>query len=119
MIATTCSHAILVAIGLFHVQSAILESYESHWENLPEGMTSIWEFVTEVDNDRVSLWELFQDLPSNPGFWVWEGTLTLDEDNEPTSAAFSGQWRRATLDEVTAWDESTRSIFDRLIPENA
>jgi hypothetical protein len=118
MISTTCSHAILVAIGIFPAQAAILESYESHWENLPEGITSIWEFITEVDNDQVSLWELFQDLPANPGFWVWEGTLCLDEDNEPTSASFSGAWRRATLDEVTAWDESTRSIFDRLTNEN-
>ena len=118
MIATTSSHAILVAIGIFPAQSAILESYESNWDNLPAGMSSIWEFVTEVDNDRVSLWELFQDLPANPGFWVWEGSLTLDEDSEPTSARFSGNWRRATLDEVTAWDESTRSIFDRLTNEN-
>jgi hypothetical protein len=117
MISTTSSHAILVAIGLFPVQSAILESYESHWDNLPKDMTSIWEFVIEVDNDRVSLWELFSDLPSSPGFWVWEGSLTLDADNEPTSARFSGVWRRATLDEVTAWDESTRSIFDRLTNE--
>lgn len=114
MISTSCSHAILTAIGLFPAQSAILESYESHWDNLPAGMSSIWEFVIEVDNTMISLWELFSDLPANPGFWVWEGSLTLDEDNEPTSARFSGTWRRATTNEVNAWDESTRSIFDRL-----
>lgn len=117
MISTTASHAILVAIGIFPAQSAILESHESNWVNLPNGVTSIWEFVLDVDNEWQSLIEVFADLPANPGFWVWEGTLTI-EGREPLDADFSGWWRRATVEEIMAWDESTRSVYNVVANEN-
>jgi hypothetical protein len=108
MISTTASHAILIAIGIFPAQSAILESHESHWENLPPGVTSIWEFVIDIDNEYQSLIQVFPDLPASPGFWVWDGSLTV-ENNQPLDARFRGSWRRATVEEVTSWDESTRA----------
>lgn len=117
MISTTAHHAILVAIGIFPAQSAILESHESNWVNLPDGVTSIWEFVLNVDNEWQSLIEVFADFPANPGFWVWEGTITI-EDNEPLDADFSGWWRRATVEEVTGWDESTRSVYNVVANQN-
>jgi hypothetical protein len=110
MISTTASHAILVAIGIFPAQSAILESYESNWTNLPPGVTSIWEFVLDVDNEWQSLIQVFADFPANPGFWVWEGVLIVENDN-PLDAIFNGGWRRATKEEVWSWDESTRSTY--------
>ena len=113
MISTNCSHAILIVLGLFPAQAAVLESYEGEWENLPEGQTSVWEFVFKIDGNDLNLWEVFPDLPANPGFWVWEGSLCI-EDKKPT---FMGKWRRASRDEVVAWDDSTRSIFDRLTDE--
>lgn len=119
MISTNCSHAILIVIGVFPGQAAVLESYEGQWENLPEGITSIWEYSFKIEGAGadLSLWEVFHDLPANPGFWVWEGSLAIEaKDKEPN---FMGKWRRATLDEVTSWDESTRSIFDRLTNEYA
>jgi len=117
MISTTASHAILIAIGIFPAQSAILESHESNWENLPDGVTSIWEFVIDIDNEYRSLIEVFADLPASPGFWVWEGTLIV-ENNEPLDANFSGWWRRATVEEVMTWDESTRSAYNVVANEN-
>jgi hypothetical protein len=111
MIATSAYHAILVAIGIFPAQSAILESYEASWENLPTGVTSVWEFVIDIDNEYQSLIQVFADLPGSPGFWVWEGNITI-ENNQPLDARFHGGWRRATLEEVTSWDESTRSVYN-------
>lgn len=109
MISTTSLHAILVAIGIFPAQSAILESYEANWENLPTGVTSVWEFVLDVDNDFQSLVQVFTNFPANPGFWVWEGNIIV-ESSEPLDATFHGNWRRAATEEVTSWDESTRHI---------
>lgn len=117
MISTTASHAILVSIGVFPAQSATLESHESYWENLPAGITSIWEFVLDVDNEWQSLIEVFSDLPTSPGFWVWEGTFIV-ESKEPIDANLSGTWRRATVEEVMTWDESTRSVYKVVANEN-
>jgi hypothetical protein len=109
MISTTASHAILVVIGIFPSQSSILESHESHWANLPSGITSIWEFILDIDNQWQSLIEVFAEIPASPGFWVWEGVITLEGD-DPLDAELSGTWRRANPSEVNSWDESTRTI---------
>lgn len=108
MISTTSYHAILVAIGVFPSQAAILESYEASWENLPPGINSIWEFILDVDNDFRSLNELFSDFPQSPGFWVWEGNVLVETCNPLDATLTSGVWRRATAEEVKSWDDSTR-----------
>ena len=109
MISTNSLHAILVAIGIFPAQSAILESYEANWENLPTGVTSVWEFALDVDNDFQSLVQVFANFPASPGFWVWEGNVIV-ETLDPLDTVFHGEWRRATPEEVISWDASTRSI---------
>lgn len=117
MISTTASHAILIAIGVSPAQPIILESHESNWENLPPGVTSIWEFVLDIDNEWQSLIQVFADLPASPGFWVWEGILIV-ENNDPLDADFNGTWRRATTEEVMSWDESTRFVYSKVANEN-
>lgn len=109
MISTTCSHALLIVIGIFQGEAAILESYESQWDNLPEGVASIWEYVFKKEGHHSALTELFPNFLPNPGFWVWEGTLCIELEG-PT---LIGKWRRAQRDEVSSWYDITMLVHDR------
>jgi hypothetical protein len=109
LISTSAYNAILIAIGIFPAQSAVLESYEANWDNLPTGVTSVWEFILDVDNEYQSLVQVFADFPASPGFWVWEGNIIV-ESRDPLDTTLNGEWRRATVVEVTSWDEATRSV---------
>lgn len=54
--------------------------------------------VEELQYVSASAMELGINLPSEPGIWVWEGTVAM---NQEEWVEWSGEWRRPTQHEVT------------------
>lgn len=137
MIETKCSHAALIVIGLPVSQAAFLEFYERIEVPTEEALGDLlgrelddehrgqvldtWPNVLGEDSNQLSVWEIFEDVPSHPGFWVWEGKiwwtegLTPEGANEGSEPVLEGAWRRASTDEVLSYDSGTRSTYDNLV----